>query len=93
MKIVLTFFVFVIAQGLLAGSINTIFDLIPIRIDRLFARDNSDDSCSGFCSAGGGGGSRKGGSTDTKFDRRALVGGIGSAASTSADFGILMPQP
>lgn len=37
-KIVITFFIFIVAQALMAASINTLFDLIPLRIDRFFAK-------------------------------------------------------
>jgi hypothetical protein len=38
-KIILTFVVFVITPDLLAGSINTMFDLIPLRIERLYPKE------------------------------------------------------
>lgn len=42
-KIFITFVVFIIAQGFLAGSINTFFDLIPwAKVDHLFGEDGSD---------------------------------------------------
>lgn len=41
-KIVVTFFIFIVAQALLAASINTLFDLIPLRIDRFFANSLYD---------------------------------------------------
>lgn len=48
-KIIVTFVVFLFAQGLLAGSINTIFDLIPIRIERLFPVTDGKHRCTGGC--------------------------------------------
>lgn len=48
-KIIVTFVVFLFAQGLLAGSINTIFDLIPIRIERLFPVSDGKHRCTGGC--------------------------------------------
>lgn len=47
-KIIITFVVFVVAQALLAGSISTMFDLIPLKIDRLFPRVNdAEDGVNG----------------------------------------------
>lgn len=44
LKIFITFVVFIIAQGFLAGSINTFFDLIPwAKVDHLFG-DTENDS-------------------------------------------------
>lgn len=42
-KILITFVVFIIAQGFLAGSINTFFDLIPwVKVDHLFGEDGTE---------------------------------------------------
>lgn len=41
-KIVITFFIFIFAQALIAASINTLFDLMPVRIDRFFTNSFSD---------------------------------------------------
>lgn len=42
-KIFITFVVFIIAQGFLAGSINTFFDLIPwAKVDHLFGDTEND---------------------------------------------------
>lgn len=44
-KIFITFVVFIIAQGFLAGSINTFFDLIPwAKVDHLFGDTEKDPS-------------------------------------------------
>lgn len=44
-KIFITFVVFIIAQGFLAGSINTFFDLIPfVKVDHFFSTDGNDDA-------------------------------------------------
>lgn len=43
LKIFITFVVFIIAQGFLAGSINTFFDLIPwAKVDHLFGDTEND---------------------------------------------------
>lgn len=40
-RLILTFAIFIVAQALLAASINSMFELVPIKIDRIFPRDKT----------------------------------------------------
>lgn len=43
-RLILTFAIFIVAQALLAASINSMFELVPIKIDRIFPKDKSSGS-------------------------------------------------
>lgn len=44
LKIFATFVIFICAQTFLAASINSFFDLIPIKIERIFPQDHTEKS-------------------------------------------------
>lgn len=42
-RLILTFAIFIVAQALLAASINSMFELVPIRVERIFPKSDTED--------------------------------------------------